>query len=71
MSCSLTDWRLSRTDDFEGAISDYTQALRVDSLNIKAFNNRAYCFAKLERFEEAVRDYSAVIDIGASVSSQQ
>ena len=51
-------------DDFEGAIGDYSQALRVDPLNIKAFNNRAYCFAKLERFDEAIQDYSSVIDIG-------
>ena len=31
------------------------------SMNIKAFNNRAYCLAKLSRYQDAIKDYSVVI----------
>lgn len=31
------------------------------SVNIKAFNNRAYCLAKLGKYKDAIIDYSNVI----------
>ena len=31
--------------------------------NIKALNNRAYCYAKLAEYDHAIEDYSLVIEM--------
>jgi tetratricopeptide (TPR) repeat protein len=37
-----------KLERFEGAIDDYTNEIKFGHAhNIKAFNNRAYCYAKL------------------------
>ena len=47
---------------FLEAIEDYSNEIRYGtSNNIKALNNRAYCFAKLSRYHEAIDDYSQVL----------
>ena len=33
------------------------------SSKVKALNNRAFCYAKLEKFSDAIQDYSEVIEI--------
>jgi tetratricopeptide (TPR) repeat protein len=49
-------------EKFDKAIEDYTNELRFGPPNnIKAFNNRAYCFAKLRSYQEAIKDYGKVI----------
>ena len=52
-----------KMDNFDGAIKDYTLAIRVVPHNARALNNRAYCYAKKELYSEAVADYTAVIEI--------
>lgn len=48
-----------KLENFEVAIQDYTNELQHSSLsNLKALNNRAYCFAKLGQYEDAINDYS-------------
>lgn len=58
---------------FSQAIIDYTKEIELSSLdeggrstNIKAFNNRAYCLAKLGRYKDAIVDYSYVIGMDAT-----
>ena len=36
-------------------------ANKISTSHVKAFNNRAYCLAKLGRYEEAIVDYTTVI----------
>lgn len=44
-----------KMEKFEKAIDDYTNELKFGPPNnIKAFNNRAYCFAKLGQYQEAI-----------------
>jgi tetratricopeptide (TPR) repeat protein len=58
-----------KLERFELAIKDYTNEIKygpVDhqtgrSTNIKAYNNRAYCLAKLGNYQEAILDYTTVI----------
>ena len=58
-----------KLERFELAIKDYQNEIKygpLDSVtgkstNIKAFNNRAYCLAKLGRYKEAIIDYTNVI----------
>ena len=51
-----------KIEKFDMAVEDYTSELKYGpSNNIKAFNNRAYCFAKLGKYQEAIKDYSRVI----------
>ena len=53
-----------KLDRFEAAIDDYTNEIKFGtSNNVKALNNRAYCFAKLGLYKEAIGDYSSVLDI--------
>ncbi len=46
---------------FEAAIADYTQALRIEPSHTRTLYNRASCYEKLQRLEEALRDYSTAI----------
>jgi tetratricopeptide (TPR) repeat protein len=54
---------------FELAIKDYSNELKFGAIdqktgkstNIKAYNNRAYCLAKLGNYQEAIVDYTNVI----------
>lgn len=52
-----------KLENYDGAIADYTNAIRVTPDNARALNNRAYCHAKKEQFAAAVEDYSRVIDM--------
>ena len=46
-------------EQFEAAIDDYTKELEFgEKSNIKALNNRAYCYAKLGHYYPAINDYS-------------
>ena len=48
-----------KMEQFEAAIDDYTKELEFgEKSNIKALNNRAYCYAKLGHYYPAINDYS-------------
>lgn len=52
-----------KLERFKEAIDDYSNELQYGPpQNVKAFNNRAYCFAKLDQYENAIKDYSNVIE---------
>ena len=55
-----------KLERYEEAIEDYSSELKYGGEaqgagNIKALNNRAYCFAKIAQYENAIDDYSKVI----------
>ena len=51
---------------FQAAIEDYTHEMQYGTTNnVKALNNRAYCYAKLGQYHEAISDYSDVLAIDA------
>jgi Flp pilus assembly protein TadD len=52
-----------KLENYEAAIEAYSKLLDLSPKNIKAYNSRAFLFAKLGRFKEAVQDYSTVIHI--------
>lgn len=55
---------LRKLGNYRAAIKDYTRELdlvRNNSQQVKCLNNRAFCFAKLEDFDQAIHDYSSVI----------
>ena len=48
-----------KMERFEGAIEDYSNEMKYGTANnVKALNNRAYCFAKLGHYHDAINDYS-------------
>ena len=64
-----------KQENYTEAIDDYSLELKystnrnkdpkniVNHSNIKALNNRAYCYAKIGQFDSAIDDYSYVIEI--------
>ena len=42
------------TRDFDGAIADYTEALRLDPDNIVALNDKGYTHNERSEFDEAI-----------------
>ena len=46
--------------DYEGALQDYTDAIRINSSHSASYYNRGNAYADLYRFEEAVLDYDRV-----------
>ena len=48
---------------FDEAISDYTESLRLQPNNVKTLNNRGYSYAKKGLYMEAIQDYNTVLSI--------
>ena len=49
-------------EKYEEAIQAYTDEIELLPDNAKALNNRAFCLAKLDMYEQAVMDYSLVLE---------
>ena len=49
--------------DYEGAISDYTNALRIEPNDSEAYTYRGISYELLEDYEAANKDYSSAIEI--------
>lgn len=48
-----------KLERFEAAIDDYSSEIKYGTQNnVKAYNNRAYCYAKLGHYHHAITDYS-------------
>ncbi len=43
------------------AIADYTMAIQLDLNHFKAYYNRAFCYDKLNKFEDAEEDYKQAL----------
>ncbi|MGD9502463.1 MAG: tetratricopeptide repeat protein [Methyloceanibacter sp.] len=57
------DRAIERTgkDDVDGAIDDYTEALRIDAKNIAAFNDRGELYRRKGDYDRAIEDYGEAI----------
>jgi len=53
-------WR--KLENYEKAIESYTKELFFSKDNQKTYN-RAYCYAKLGKFKEAVSDYTKALSL--------
>lgn len=56
-------------NDFNGAITDYTEAIKLRPDYYKAFNNRGFLKLRLERYETAILDFDVIIN-ASDVSEQ-
>jgi len=45
------------------AVSDYTKALQLDSLNLKAFANRGIAYLSLMLYPQAIQDFTSFLKI--------
>jgi tetratricopeptide (TPR) repeat protein len=51
-----------KMERFAAAIQDYSNEINFSqTTNLQALNNRAYCFAKLGQYNEAIVDYTKVL----------
>ena len=48
-------------EDFEGAVEDFSKALKVKSDYLKAMNNRASAYIKMEEYNKAIQDCNTII----------
>ena len=49
--------------DFAAALADYTAALALDEANLTALSRRAACLERLGQHEEAIREFTRLLDI--------
>jgi tetratricopeptide (TPR) repeat protein len=56
----LTKYKLG---DYQGAIQDYNQALRLDSTYTYAYNNRGIAKKNLKDYQGAIQDYNKAIEL--------
>ncbi len=49
--------------EYEAAIKDYSTAMQMTNDKLSLFNHRAYCYAKIGCFAEAIGDYNSVLEI--------
>lgn len=50
-----------KTGDYDGAIDDYSEAIRLNHLHIEAFNNRAAMFIHKDELDNAIVDLTQAI----------
>ena len=46
--------------DYDEAIRDYTEAIRLDPKNAKAYRNRGLAYRRLGKYDEAIRSAVAL-----------
>ncbi len=54
--------------DYEGAIADYTQAIRLKPDYVEAYNRRGLVRSYLEDYEGAIADYTQVIELDPNIA---
>ena len=54
--------------NYNGAIADCNEALRIDYNHAPAYKTRGYTHAKKGDYEEAIADYQKYVDMGGDVS---
>jgi tetratricopeptide (TPR) repeat protein len=50
-----------KAEDLEGAIADYTEAIRLDPTFASAYNNRGATWSKMGVYDEAIADFNTLI----------
>lgn len=50
------------TGDYEGAIADYNEAIRMKPLFPYTYHNRAVAYHRLDRYDESIEDYTRAIE---------
>jgi tetratricopeptide (TPR) repeat protein len=54
---------LGEAEDYQGAIADYTSAIKLDPDYAEAYFNRAYDRSEVKDYEGAIADYTKVIEL--------
>jgi tetratricopeptide (TPR) repeat protein len=52
-------------EDYDGAINDYTNAIKYDPEYINAYLRKSYCFTYTKKFDKAIEDLEAANALGA------
>ena len=47
--------------DWEKAIAEYSEAIKLDSNNAQYYHNRGYCYTKLNSWDKAIADFKEAI----------
>ncbi|WP_317897926.1 caspase family protein [Aurantibacillus circumpalustris] len=55
--------KLEKTGEFDLAILEYSKAIELDPVYIKAYTHRAFCYEKTGKKQEAVDDFKKVYDL--------
>jgi tetratricopeptide (TPR) repeat protein len=53
--------------DIKAAIGFYSKSIQINPEYYKAFLNRAYAYARIEHYSEALADFDSAIDINPSL----
>ena len=53
-------------NELNKAISDYTNAIKINPKYAEAYNNRGNAFFKERNFEEAISDYTKALEINSN-----
>lgn len=53
--------KLLKTNDFKGALDNYSKAIELDAKYERAYPERAVCYEKLGKVQEAIEDYKTAI----------
>lgn len=51
-----------QTNDMDGAISDYTESIRLSPTLMNVYHNRGFCLIRKGEYKQAISDFTFVID---------
>lgn len=51
-----------QANDIDGAISDYTEAIRLSPTSMIAYHNRGFCLVRKAEYKQAIADFTVVIN---------
>jgi tetratricopeptide (TPR) repeat protein len=58
---SLRGGAYSKKKDWDRAIADHSEAIRLDPMNVNAIQQRAFAYVSKEQYDQAIEDFSRLI----------
>jgi len=57
--------QMAQTGDYHGAVKMFSKAIQLDPSDFRFFGNRSYCYDRIEKYDNALKDADAAIRLAS------